>query len=163
MSNEIEIVESPETPTAIVWGESVPHSQITTFYDHAFAAVFASLQKAGLRPTGPAYALYTAMGEGEDPHFDLEVGVPVDRAVDGSIEVPEHETVFGSELPACTAAKYRYIGPYEGLGQAWEEFKAGMTQRGLSAGQPCWEVYVTEPSPEADPAAMITDLYWALN
>lgn len=162
MSVEIQIVETNEIPTAIVWGESVPQSQMKTFYDHAFEAVFASIQQAGLHRAGPAYALYTAMGQGEDPHYDLEIGVPVNGEIDGSIELPDLETVFGSELPECKAATYRYTGSYDGLSQAWADFMVAIEARGLKTGQPRWEVYVTEPTPQTDPAELVTELYCAL-
>ena len=162
MSIEIEVVDTTETPTAIVSGESVPASKLPEFYDHAFNAVFAAIESVGLKPSGPAYGLYTAMGEGDDPHFDLEVGVPIGSAIDGAIDVPGHETVFASELPAGRAAKYRHVGSYDGLGQAWAEFMSALAERGLAAGQPRWEVYVTEPTPVANPAEMITELYCIL-
>jgi effector-binding domain-containing protein len=33
-----------------------------------------------------------------------------------------------------------------------------MSERGLAFGMPFWEVYLTEPSPEMDPAALRTEL-----
>ena len=64
-----------------------------------------------------------------------------------------------SELPAGTIARTTYVGGYDGLGAAWGAFLGEIGASGRAPDVPFWEVYVTEPSPDADPATMRTDLF----
>ena len=43
----------------------------------------------------------------------------------------------------------RHVGGYDNLGDSW-------------CALAMWEVYVTEPIPDADPATLRTDLSWVL-
>ena len=64
-----------------------------------------------------------------------------------------------SFLRSNSVAAISHLGGYDGLGQAWDEFMAAVERSGASPRLPFWEVYVTEPSPETDPATMRTDLF----
>lgn len=60
---------------------------------------------------------------------------------------------------AVPTAVTSYIGPYEGLGEEWGRMMGEIAARGLAPGMPCWESYVTDPTPDTDPATLRTDLY----
>ena len=67
--------------------------------------------------------------------------------------------IVPSELPAGRVAVVSHLGGFDGLGRAWGRLLGEIQGRGLSAGTPFWESYVTEPSPDMDPATLRTDLY----
>lgn len=69
---------------------------------------------------------------------------------------PESEL---KEIPGCTAAMYRHVGPYEGLPAAWARFWEEFNAEGILAETPCWDAYVTNPVEEPDPLKWITELY----
>ena len=63
-----------------------------------------------------------------------------------------------SEVPAVRVARTVYRGPYEGLGPAWEEFMAWIAGEGHTQGPDLWEVYLSGPESDPDPATYRTEL-----
>jgi effector-binding domain-containing protein len=85
---------------------------------------------------------------------DLEVGFPTDRpvtAVGG---------VTASSLPAGRVVRSVHHGSFDGLPQAWERLATWIADQGLTPSGPVWEVYLTEPRPDMDPADLRTELNW---
>lgn len=148
MANEPELIETETTPTAVIRG-AVPMTEITTFYDRSFTEVAAVVERQGLTPQG-AFGRYLAP-PGE--MIELEVGFAVDA------EVQPDGDVVASTLPGGRVARLVYHGAYDGLGEAWGGFLAWVGDQGLTPSGPMWEVYVTEPTPETDPATLQTDLF----
>lgn len=145
------IVTRESVPTAVVRG-SVPMAQLRDFYDRAFPAVAEALASQDIAPV-QAFGLYLSP---PGDTVELEVGfvVPGPVTADGDV-VP-------GELPAGEVAYAVHAGPYDGLGEAWGRLQEWMTEHGHTPGGPVWEIYITEPSPDADPEEMRTDLFWPL-
>ena len=61
-------------------------------------------------------------------------------------------------LPGGRVARVVHEGGYDELAGAWDRLGAWMSEHGLSFRMPFWEVYLTEPSPEMDPADLRTEL-----
>jgi len=147
-----EIVDVPEQPTAVIRGE-VPTAELTAFFDRAFAALAPAIARQGAAPAGAAFARY----DGAPAEVArLEVGFPVDRpiAADGEV-VP-------AALPAARVARAVHVGSYDGLGSSWGALAAWIADQGAQPTDDLWEVYVTQPSPDVDPAGLRTELYWVL-
>ena len=53
-------------------------------------------------------------------------------------------------------------GGYDELSVSWERLRAWMDDGDVTAGPVFWEVYLTEPSPNMDPADLRTELNWLL-
>lgn len=147
MAHEPEIVDQPHTPTAVVRG-TVSMQDMAPFYDRAFTQVAEAVARQGVSPQG-AFGLYLAPPEDV---FELEAGFVVDRPVEADGDVQP------SSLPAGRVARLSYFGAYDGLGEAWGRLMSWIAQQGLAQAGPMWEVYVTEPTPESDPATLRTDL-----
>lgn len=147
-----EIVNRPLTLTAVSRG-TVRMEELREFFDRAFTEVAAVLDDQGIRPTSAAFGRY--YGQPSDT-ITLEVGFGTGNAV-----VPKGE-VFAGELPEGPAARAVYTGPYDGLGEAWARLGEWIREQGLTPGDTLWEEYVTEPTPDTDPATLRTDLYWTL-
>ena len=84
--------------------------------------------------------------------FNFEVGVPVSGLVTAVGRVK------GSELPAAKIARTVYTGPYEGLGEAWEEFIGQLEAAGHQLEPHLWECYLTGPESTPDSANFRTEL-----
>lgn len=88
--------------------------------------------------------------------FELEAGFPAGApvAADGD--------VLASELPGGTVARATHVGGYDSLGDSWGALVAWATEQGRTPEGRMWEVYVTEPTPQLDPATLRTELYLLL-
>jgi effector-binding domain-containing protein len=150
--NSPETADLDETTTAVIHGV-VPMADIADFFDRSFSELAAVLERQGVAATGPAFACY-AGPPGETA--DLEVGFPVHAPV-----VPEGQ-VHPSSLPAGRVARCVHAGGYDQLGESWGRLGAWIAEQHLSPGTVLWEVYVTEPNPDMDPADLRTELFWTL-
>lgn len=147
---EPELVEVAAVPTAVVAGEGIGFDDLPAFFDDAFGVLPGVLAAQGVTPTGPAFGLYRALGE----VVDLEVGFPVDRPVEAEGRVRP------GSLPAGRVARVVHAGGFDGLGPVWEGLRAWLVDQGLTPGAGTWEVYLTEPTPDMDPADLRTELNW---
>lgn len=111
------------------------------------------MARAGISMAGPAIALYHSP---PGDVIDLEVGFPVDGTVDPT------QGVEPSELPGGRTAQLVHEGAYDDLGSSWERLDAWLREQGLTPGAAAWEVYLTEPRPDMDPAELRTELNWSL-
>ena len=151
----------PAVPTAVVRAEGVPMATISGFFDAAFGAAFPALFAAGVSPVSAPFALYTSAIDGPEAEVDLEIGFPLARPLDpGAVGPVETDglRVVASELPAGLLAVTSHVGSYDELGRAWGGFMDEIAASGHAPGLPFWELYVTEPSPDMDPATLRTDL-----
>jgi effector-binding domain-containing protein len=147
-----EVTTIPEADTAVVRGV-VPTGELPSFFDRSFSALGAAMTQLGATPSGPAFAYYLRPPEVTS---ELEVGFPVDEAVErGGDVVP-------SRLPGGRVATVVHRGGYDGLGESWRRLQEWVAQQGLTTAPGFWEVYLTEPTPDGDPAANRTALYLPL-
>ena len=151
-SAEPVVVEVEEVVAAVVAGV-VPMGELPTFFDRSFNAIAHAVAEQGRTITGPAYARYHGpLGE----TADLEVGFPTDAPVS-----PVGDVRPGG-LPAATVARAIHTGSYEQLGTSWGELAQWMSTQGHTPGSDIWEVYLTEPTPDVDPADLRTQLNWVV-
>jgi effector-binding domain-containing protein len=149
---EPDLADVTETTTAVIQGV-VPMAEIAGFFDRSFSELATVLAEQGIAPTGPAFARY-AGPPGETA--DLEVGFPVDRTV------TQAGGVHSSSLPAGRVARVVHAGGYDQLGETWGLLSAWIAEQGHTPGADLWEVYVTEPNPDMDPADLRTELFWTV-
>jgi effector-binding domain-containing protein len=141
-----------EVDTAVVRGV-VPSSDLADFFDRSFSVLSAALAELGTTPSGPAFAYYARPPEATS---ELEVGFPVGGPVQ-----PRGEVV-PSRLPGGRVATLVHQGGYDGLGESWGRLQKWVAQQGLTPAPGLWEVYLTEPTPDGDPADNRTALYLPL-
>lgn len=142
----------PPATTAVIGGV-IAVADLTDFFDRSFSTLAAVLADQGVAIVGPAFALYHGP---PSETADLEVGFVIDRPVrtDGEVRA--------GSLPGGRVARHVHHGGYDELGPAWEGLRSWIEERGLTPGRDLWEVYVTEPSPDMDPADLRTELNWPL-
>jgi effector-binding domain-containing protein len=154
--SEPRIVRFAEAPTAVVRGEGIPADQLPAFFDSAFQAIANVMEDLGLSPVGPAFAMYPRMPEDT---IDVEVGFAVDHRIAQDHTAANGRVVSPSKIPEGSAATVSHMGSYEGLSEAWRGLVDWAAREGHATRMPFWEVYVTEPRPDSDPATLRTDLF----
>jgi effector-binding domain-containing protein len=152
---EITILDAPEVPTVVQAVADHPMAEMAQAFDSTFSALFPALGAQGIQPAGPAFSLHTRM---PTDTVDMEVGIPVERALDGDTTTDAGITLRPSTLPAGRIAIVSYVGSYDGLATAWGDFMQSLADQGHQPQLPFWEIYVTEPRPDSDPASLRTDL-----
>lgn len=147
-----ETVSVEPRTTAVVRG-TVPMAELEQFFDRSFRLLGEALAAQGIRPAGPAFALYHGP-PGETA--DAEVGFPVDRPIE-----PSGDVVTGS-LPGGRVATLTHHGSYDDLGESWGRLYEAAMAQGATPGNEMWEVYVTQPTPDMAPDDLRTQLYLPL-
>ena len=140
-----------EPATTAVIRHVVPMDRLPEVFDRSFGALAAAVSAPGAGVAGPAFALYHGL---PTDTVDLEVGFPTQRAVraDGD--------VVASALPGGRVARAVHAGSFDGLGAAWGRLRSWIDDQGLTAGETFWEVYLTQPTQDMDPADLRTELNW---
>lgn len=138
---DVEYIDFPGLRSAVVRRTGLPTSEIREFMDTAFSALGRAIAAGDVQPVGPAFSRY------DSPYgevVDVEVGFPIDQSLAATIET-EGVDIVASELPACRLAVTKYVGEYEGLGEAWGEFIGAVKGAGHDPGMPYWEAYDEMP------------------
>lgn len=143
-----EVVTLEPVTTATI-RDVVATDQLPAFFDRAFSALPELISMQGIAITGPAFSLYH---NHPSDTVDVEVGFTTDRAIEAS------GGVEAGSLPSGRVARVVHGGGYDELPDAWDRLGAWMSEQGLSFRMPFWEVYLTEPSPDMDPADLRTEL-----
>ena len=148
-----QLIDVDAATTAVIKGV-VPLDQLVPFFDRAFSTLASVIAAQGITMTGPAFARY--YGPPTDT-ADLEVGFPTSAAVQ------PRDGVESGALPGGRVARLVHAGGFDTLGASWERLGGWIAAQGLTAGTDLWEVYVTEPSPDMDPADLRTELNWLVS
>jgi effector-binding domain-containing protein len=138
--------------TAVV-REEVPQNDLAEAMGHMFQIVMGALHERGITPASQPFARYHSFGE----VVDLEAGVIVTDPFEPTGDV------MPGELPAGPAAIAVHTGTYETLANTyaamnrWLEANPAQQQNGGP-----WELYITDPSAEPDPAKWMTEVIFPL-
>ena len=128
----------------------IPLHEIKNVMGPAIVELMQTIGEQGIVPTGPVFSRHFRM----DPQqWDFEVGVPVTSSVSAK------GRVVSSELPPGTVATTTYTGPYEGLGDAWEEFIDWLSKEGIAMQDSLWESYAVGPESTTDENSYRTHLF----
>jgi len=148
MGYEIEVVEAPEQPTAIV-PLSTTWPELPEQAGEAFDEVWALLRKEeGLRFDGHNVILY------KDGVPNVEIGVIVTRTF------PTEGRVQASVLPAARVARTVHVGDYDTLAEAHQAVREWCEAEGHEVVGPRWEIYGDWN--EEHPELVETEVCWQL-
>jgi effector-binding domain-containing protein len=142
------IVQTTAIPIACIHF-TIPRAEMMKVMGPGIGELMSTLAAQGISPGGPVLCHHLKMSPAT---FDFELGVPVGRPVTPSGRVKP------GQLPATTVARTVYHGPYQGLPGAWGEFEAWIAAQGRISGPSLWEVYLTDPQQNPDPATWRTEL-----
>lgn len=157
---ELTVFEATPVPTVVVEAQNYPIDELPKLFDTVFSGLFPALAGAGLEPAGPAFSLYTRQ---PTDTVDIQVGVPVSTGLSQALDLGDDLSAIPSELPGGSIGAVSHLGGYDGLGEAWNAHMKELVAVGHHPDLPFFEVYVTEPKPETDPAELRTDLFVALS
>ena len=132
---------------------TIPREQCPIVMGTAIQELLGVLKAQEIIPIG---ALFSHHLKPPSAIFDFEIGIPINQPV-----VPA-KRVTPSTLPACQVAQTVYHGGYEGLGEAWGEFKAWIEAQGYPQREDLWESYLAGPETSSDPSSWRTALYQPL-
>lgn len=150
--SEPAVVQLDSQTTAVIAAQ-ISMDALVAFFDTSFGRLAAVLDAQGVAPTGAAFAWYR---NPPTDVFDLEVGFPT------ATPIEQDGDVVPGTLPAGPAATAVHAGSFDDLGQSWGALFEWVAAQGLTPSGPLWEVYLTEPSPDMDPADLRTALYLPL-
>ncbi|MCG7426659.1 AraC family transcriptional regulator [Helcobacillus sp. ACRRO] len=159
-------VLAPEAePIAVVKQTGLAFADLPALMDAVFTHLMPTLAAQGVELVGAPLSYYTRL---EPSGIDVQVGFPIAEESTAALSEPlqladTEYTVELSHLPESRVAAHTYMGGYDGLGGAWQSFLGQVAERGLVPTKHFWEVYVTEPTADGDPALNRTDLFIALD
>lgn len=146
----IELTQHREQDTAVVH-DRVPTDQIKELFARALPAVMAALARQGGHPVGPPFAKYFGM---PTDTVEVEVGFPVASAV------TETDGVTRGTLPGGPVVRTLHVGPYDTLPETYDAVMTFMKEEGLEPADAMWEVYLSDPAAQPDPATWRTEVWW---
>jgi effector-binding domain-containing protein len=142
------IVEAPAQLVAAIHIQT-PRSEMEEVMGPGIGEAMAAVKAQGIGPVGPWFAHHLEMSE---ETFDFEICVPV------SASVTAVGRVKSWQRPAIKLARTVYHGPYEGLGDAWHDFRTWMEANGHKAAEDLYECYLVGPEASPEPSDWRTEL-----
>jgi effector-binding domain-containing protein len=165
-------VEPPHAPPPIntvtandPFGEQVTLSEQTIIYvagsgqwDSAFETIVTAfksvnntLNKVGVKPSGPPMTIYTAT---DDSGFKFEAAVPVKDAPN----LPAESEIKLGKSPAGAALKFVHRGSYDAMDTTYEAITDHLEEKKLEAKELFIEQYMKDPvtTPEDD---LVIEIY----
>jgi effector-binding domain-containing protein len=140
------IVTVEHRRTAVVKAK-VPFAEIPQAQRSARAAIDAGLPSLDAGALGLTVTRWLPPSGGA---LDMEMGTIVARRIEARGEI------VPSELPAGRAVHYTMVGPFDGMGAAWQTVFEWIQAEKLRPAGINWEIYGPTA---ADPARQETNLY----
>lgn len=137
MNHEIEVRHLEEQPTVSI-REQVARDMIGPMLAERVTEIEAFIAGRRGQSTGNPFARLHNYGEVERDDVDLEVGVPTMETVD----CPAETAFDAGMLPGGPAAILRYRGPYEQIGDAYEQLQAWVRASEHEAQGAPWEFFI---------------------
>jgi AraC family transcriptional regulator len=113
--------------------------------------VLTALATLDVEPIGHPVAWYAGPPTDE---VTLEAGFVVPRRIE-----PVGEVV-ASRLPGGRVVRAVHIGPYSTMTATYDRMRAWILEHSLIPTMPMWEVYLTDPGTDPDPATWRTEICW---
>lgn len=166
-------ISTPDTPGALqpgdAFGEPMTLPEKTIIYvkgsanwDSAFDTLMKAfkslnqyLDKAGIKPTGPAMTIYTST---DDRGFSFEAALPIAQAPK---DPPTGEFMIGKS-PSGKALKFVHRGSYDAMDSTYEAIANYLDEKRLEAKNLFVEEYVSDPQ-KTDPDHMVINVYVPIN
>lgn len=142
-----------ETPILFM-RRRVEATEIPTALAELLPAVYGYAAKANIALAGPPFCRYCDWSPGG---LTLEAGMPV------AVAAPGEGDILAGTLPAGPAASVIHTGPYEQLREAHTAVERWLAEQALKPASDPWEVYLTDPGQEPDPAKWQTEVIWPTN
>ncbi|MCB0707205.1 MAG: SRPBCC family protein [Saprospiraceae bacterium] len=133
--------------------EEVQMNSLPDFLASSYEKVMGAMATQQTPMAGPPCGLYYTWDEATQTS-DMVAAIPIGEALNLG------EDVSIIEIPASKAAVIDYYGSYAGVGAAHEAAGAFMSANGLTAKEPCIEMYITDPTTEPDTSKWLTQVIY---
>lgn len=130
-----------------------PREEMQQAIHSALHELSTALKSQSIRPLGPWFAHHHRP---PTETFDFDACFPVDEPLAPSGRIQN------GELAAADVIRAKYRGGYEGLPQAWLEFRKWVTDNGHQTRGDAWEVYSIGPQQGRAPEEWETELNYPL-
>ena len=148
----IELLALTEQPALTVRGQAPPtelENKLAVDIPRLLAYALANR----LEVAGPPFVRYLTRS---DTRIEYEAGLPVLRPGEGT------DVIAPTSLPAGPAVATVHTGPYQQLPAAHAALEAWRVQHRRIASGPGWDVFLTNPLQEPDPARWRTKVFLPL-
>lgn len=146
------VTTTEKTPTVGVRAV-VRADEMEAFFKEAYGHLSEVVSDFGLEVTGPPYGRFRGVPADT---MDVEAGVPI-------LARPRHAHPAGvvwGEFPAVEVVEAMHIGSYDTLSETYGAMVLWMHARGLNPVEDMWDLYLTDPGREPDPATWQTKVVW---
>jgi len=147
-----QMVDVAARPALVAKGEG-KWDDAAKILSESVAKVTGAATKAGLAANGHPLAVFT---QTDDNGFHFEAMLPLAKAPDGKVKLPEGVEVGSS--PAGKALKFEHRGSYDEIDATYEAITAYLDEKGLDTKNLFIEEYITDLKP-ADDANVDVDIY----
>jgi effector-binding domain-containing protein len=133
---------------------TVPSANVGPKMGELYGKLFSYAGTNNIAFAGAPFAVYYSY----DPkgNTEFEVGLPVNTTAQGT------EEIKFKEYPAMKVISLLHVGPYEQVGPTYEALKKYATDNKLETQPISWEIYLTDPMQEKDPAKYQTYVYFVI-
>lgn len=135
MSYPIEILERPGQATASIRTRASV-SELPVLMGQTFGKLMQYLGKIGAQPAGPPFTAYYNM---DMQDLDIEIGFPVNEAVQGEGEIEARE-IPGGKYASCL-----YTGPYDEFELPYNALTEWVEEKGKQVTGIAYEFYLNDP------------------
>lgn len=148
LDGAVELRHLDPTPTA-VRRATLRVTEIGSWLAGTYGAVAAVLAAQRIGPAGPPFARYHLV---EDDRFEVEAGFVATHPVAATVDVE------ASSLPGGPAAVTLHVGPYDAMEPTYTRLQSWLTTEGYRPEGDAWEIYLSDPNTEHDPATWRTEV-----
>jgi effector-binding domain-containing protein len=145
----MEVRNTQERPTLAV-RTSTPVEKLSEVMGSCYCEIMQVIESAGAQPAGPPFAMYYNM---DMSNLDVEIGFPVIEKTEG------RGRVKAGKLPGGRAVVTVHVGPYDKIGDAYNQLTAYVKEQGLETESFCYELYLNDPG-ETKPEDLKTEIYF---
>jgi DNA-binding transcriptional MerR regulator len=135
--------------------ERVAIAELDAWWDNAFAGLYRELREAGVRPAGPAGALYPVELFQQDVS-EVVAFIPVPSPW------PLSRAARRYVVPEAELAVAVHHGPFAELDRTYGSLGTYVAERELSVAGPIREYYVVSPADTADESQLRTEVGWPI-
>ena len=127
--------------------DRMTQAALPAFIGRSFGDLYGLARLPGVAETGEPFVIYHAFGP---DGIDAEICLPVSGDLDAT------GRIAARVLPGGLVAETLHIGPYEGLGAAYEALSGWIDLNGFEASGPVRERYLNAPGEDVPPTAYRT-------
>ena len=151
----VHVRDVPASHSLAVRGAVSGDATFAGFLGPAYAELGALAARLGLRPSGPAGALYPSRID-DDP-VDVEAYLPLP----GPATLPgDRGRVVLSEVPAARVAITVHAGPYDSIDAAYRRLGTWVAANATPGSGPVREIYLVGANETPDPQGWRTEIHW---